>query len=53
MCIKRLLSITKQKVTVAKDLKITILTIKARIKKFQSTKDVRNLPGRGRVPILS
>jgi len=28
-------------------LKITILTIRAIIKKFQSTTDVTNLPGRG------
>jgi len=33
-------------------LKIPILTIRAIIKKFQSTKGVTNLPGRGRVSIL-
>ena len=38
---------------IAKELKIPILTIRAIIKKFQSTKDVTNLPGRGRVSMLS
>jgi len=37
---------------IAKELKIPILTIRAIIKKFQSTKDVRILPGRGCVSIL-
>jgi len=37
---------------IAKELKIPILTIRAIIKKFQSTKDVANLPGRRRVFIL-
>ena len=34
---------------IAKALKIPISTIRAIIKRFQSTKDVSNLPGRGRV----
>jgi len=38
---------------IAKALKIPISTIRAKIKKFKSTKDVTNLPGRGRVSILS
>jgi len=33
---------------IAKELIIPSLTIRAIIKKFQSTKDVMNLPGRGR-----
>jgi len=37
---------------IAKELKIPISTIRAKIKKFQSTKDVMNLPQRGRVTIL-
>jgi len=37
----------------AKALKIPISTIRAKIKKFQSTTDVMNLPERGRVSILS
>jgi len=37
---------------ISKELKIPILTIRAIIKKCQSTKDVTNLPGRGRVSIL-
>jgi len=37
---------------IAKALKIPILTIRAIIKKFQSNKDVTNLPGRGRVSLL-
>jgi len=45
MCIKRLLSITKLIV-------LPILTIRAIITKYQSTKDVTNLPGRGSVSIL-
>ncbi len=36
----------------AKELKILISTIRAIIKRFQSTKDVTNLPGRGRVYIV-
>ncbi|ROI15204.1 hypothetical protein DPX16_9003 [Anabarilius grahami] len=35
----------------ANALKIPISTIRAIIKKFQSTKDVTNLPGRGRIKI--
>jgi len=38
---------------IAKELKIPILTIRAIIKKFQSTTDVTNLADRGRVSILS
>ncbi len=38
--------------TKAKALKIHISTIRAIIKRFQSTKDVTNLPGRGRVYIV-
>jgi len=38
---------------IAKGLIIPIWTIRAIIKKFQSTKDVTNLPGRGQVSILS
>ena len=34
---------------IAEALKIPISTIRAIIKQFQSTKDVTNLPGRGRV----
>jgi len=34
---------------IVKALKIPIFTIRAIIKKFQSTTDVTNLPGRGRV----
>jgi len=33
---------------ISKELKIPILTIRAITKKFQSTKDVKNQPGRGR-----
>jgi hypothetical protein len=36
---------------IAKALKIPIYTIRAIIKKFQLTKDVTNLPGRGHVYI--
>jgi len=32
---------------IGKELKIPISTIRAKIKLFQSTKDVMNLPGRG------
>ncbi len=35
-----------------KKLKIPISTIRVIIKRFQSTKDVKNLPGRGRVYIV-
>jgi len=39
--------------TIARALKIPISAIRAIIKKFQETKDVTNLPGRGRLSILS
>jgi len=38
---------------IAKALTIPIFTSRAIIKKFGSTKDVTNLPGRGRVSIFS
>jgi len=37
---------------IAKELKNPILTIRAIIKKFQTNKDVTNLPGKGHVSIL-
>ncbi len=43
-------SVCKKKV---KALKIPIYTIRVIIKRFQSTKDVMNLPGRGRASISS
>ncbi len=42
-------SVCKKRV---KALEITISTIRPIIKRFQSTKDVKNLPGRGRVYIV-
>jgi len=54
MCSKRLLSkIENGYKKKANALKIPISTIRAIIKKFQSAKNVTNLPGKGRVSISS
>jgi len=44
---------SKKSKKIAKVLKIPISTIRPIIRKFQSTKDITNLPRRGHVSILS